>query len=366
MTGPADGHAAHDHAARRDRLRAVLPEGVAALLVSGLANVRWLSGLVASHALLVVARDGVDTLATDERYRGPAERLVADQDLGLAIGRDPVVAALDRIGGAIGLEARHVSWSEVRRLEARLGPDRLVATTDLVEELRAVKDPGELSRIRAAVGLTAEALARLAEGGLRPGRTERDVAIELEADFLALGAEGVAFGSIVAAGPNGAVPHHRPGDRPLGTGELVTIDCGATVDGYHADLTRTLAVGTVDGELADLHALVVEAAAAGRAAVRVGATTGDVDAAARAVIEAAGLGARFVHPTGHGIGLEVHEAPAVAAGATATISVGSVLTVEPGVYVPGLGGVRVEDTVAVLEGPFGVALTDLPRGPVLA
>lgn len=356
MTFPA-----HDHAARRDRLRSALPDGVAGMLVTGLANVRYLSGLDASNAQLVVARDGTDTLGTDERYRGPAEAAAAASGLALDVGRDPTAAAIARLDGPIALEARHLSWEEARRAEERLGGARLVPTVGLVEALRARKDAGELARIAEAVRITAAALTRLVRDGLSAGRSEREVARELEAGFVALGADGVAFPSIVAAGGNGAVPHHRPSDRPLARGELVTIDCGATVDGYHADLTRTYALGSVSAELVGLHALVVDAAAAGRAAVRVGASSGEVDAAARAVIAAAGLGVRFVHPTGHGVGLEVHEAPAVAEGATATIEVGTVLTVEPGVYVPGLGGVRIEDTVAVLDAPLGVPLTDLPR-----
>lgn len=353
--------AAHDHAGRRDRLRASLPPEVSGLLVTGLANVRYLTGLDASNARVLVGRDGTDTLGTDERYRGPAESAAEASGLRLDVGREPALAHLDALDGPVALEARHLSWEEARRIEERLGPRRAVPTVGLVEALRAVKDAGELARIAEAVHLTADALAALAAGGLVTGRTERDIARSLEAGFLERGAESVAFPSIVAAGPNGAVPHHRASDRPIGEGELVTIDCGATVDGYRADLTRTFAVGRVRGELAELHALVVEAAGAGRAAVREGATTGGVDAAARAVIADAGLADRFVHPTGHGIGLEVHEAPAVAEGAAATIVVGTVLTVEPGVYVPGFAGVRVEDTVAVLDAPLGVALTDLPR-----
>lgn len=361
MTFPA-----HDHAARRDRLRSGLPEDAAGILVTGLANVRYLTGLAASNACLVVARDGTDTLGTDERYRGPAELAAAASGLALDVGRAAAAAALEALDGRIALEAAHLTWDEARRLEARHGAARLVPTVGLVEALRAVKDTGELARIAEAVRVTASALLRLSEGGLVAGRTERELARDLEGEFLALGAEGVAFPTIVAAGVHGAVPHHRPTHRPIGTGELVTIDCGATVDGYHADLTRTFGVGRVGQGLAELHGRVVTAAAAGRDAVRIGTTTGEVDAAARAVLEAAGLGERFVHPTGHGVGLEVHEAPAVAEGATASISIGTVLTVEPGVYVPGLGGVRVEDTVAVLDAPIGVPLTDLPRELVVA
>jgi Xaa-Pro aminopeptidase len=354
-----------DHASRRARLRDLVRQrGLAALLVTGASNVRYLTGLVASNAQVVVMADGSDVLVTDERYRGAAEPL-ADAGLLLDVRADAVGAALTRVGrGRLGVEAAHLSWSAARRLAERAGEvDVAVEPTEgLVEDLRAIKDDAEVVLVAAACAATVSALAWLIDGPLRAGATELELARALEARFLTEGADGVGFASIVAAGPHGAVPHHRPTDRPIARGELVTIDCGATVEGYHADLTRTVAVGSVTGELAEVHDLVAAAARAGRAAVRAGATTGAVDASAREVIAQAGRGEAFVHPTGHGVGLDIHEAPAVAPGATATLHPGATLTVEPGVYLPGVGGVRIEDTLVVGPDGVGVPLTDLPRG----
>lgn len=354
-----------DHAARRAHLRADLAEqGLAALLVLGAANVRYLTGLAASNAQVVVDAAGEDVLVTDERYRGAAEPLAVD-GLSLDVGGDPLDLALARAEGArLGLEAAHASWALARRLADRAGRVRvaLEPTEGVVERLRAVKDPGEVERVAQACAATVEALGWLLDGPVRAGATERDLARLLEARFHEVGADGAGFATIVAAGPNGAVPHHRPTDRPVGDGELVTVDCGAVVDGYHADVTRTVAVGRVGGELAAVHDLVAEAQAAGRAAVRAGAPSGALDAAARDVIDRAGYAERFVHPTGHGVGLDIHEAPAVARGAAATLVAGTTLTIEPGVYLPGLGGVRIEDTLVVGPDGDGVVLTDLPRG----
>lgn len=352
----------HDHAARRERLRAVLPEGAAALLVTGPANVRYLAGFAASHARLVVGCAGDDVLITDERYRGPAEAAAGASGLALEVAPDATRTALAAVAGPVAVEAPHLTWAEARRLVGERGEAGVVATEGLVEGLRATKDARELALLARAAEVTERALAWLLDERLRPGVTERDLARALEARFVDEGAEGAAFPTIVAAGASGAVPHHEPTDRPLEVGELVTIDCGALVEGYRADLTRTVGVGRVAGRLADVHALVAAAAAAGRGAVVAGATAGDVDAAARGIIEDAGLGDRFVHPTGHGVGLEVHEAPLVARGSTAILAAGTVVTVEPGVYLPGVGGVRIEDTLVIADDGRGVPLTDrLPR-----
>jgi Xaa-Pro aminopeptidase len=237
----------------------------------------------------------------------------------------------------------------------------VVPTDGLVEELRVVKEEAELARLTRACELTVAALAWLVDEVVAVDRTERELAVALERRFVDLGADGVAFPSIVASGPNAAVPHHAPTDRPLAAGDLLTVDCGAQVGGYHADLTRTFALGHLDDELVAVHELVVAAQAAGRAAAVAGATGGEVDAAARAVIEEAGYGERFVHGTGHGVGLEIHEAPAVARGARATLAPRTALTVEPGVYLPGIGGVRIEDTIVVTADGAPTTLTAAPR-----
>jgi Xaa-Pro aminopeptidase len=353
-----------DTAARRDRVRQRLAgDGVGALIVTSPANIRYLSGFTGSQGTVVVGSEpGLDRLVTDARYARRAEHEA--RDIEAVIGQDPsdVVEHLLGGGAVVGLEAGHVSWAVARQWRSRLDESggRVVATSGVVEAERSVKDDGEIAAITAACAVTAEAMRWLIDG-LRPGRSEREVATALERRFIDLGAEGVAFPSIVATGVNGAVPHHRPGDRQLAPGELVTIDAGAVVDGYHADCTRTVAVGTPDERLAEIHAIVAEAQGQGVEAVTAGISCGDVDEAARATIEAAGYGAAFVHGTGHGVGLEIHEAPAVTRGATATLAPGAVITVEPGIYLADVGGVRIEDTLVVTD-HGSRRLTDLSHG----
>jgi Xaa-Pro aminopeptidase len=198
-------------------------------------------------------------------------------------------------------------------------------------------------------------LQAIADVGIAPGTSELALARQVEVMLRDRGADGVAFASIVASGVNGASPHHAPTDRRVEGGELVTIDCGAEVDGYHADMTRTLAVGRValvPAQLAEIHEVVEHANAAGRAAAVVGVPVADVDRAARRVVVEAGYGAAFVHPTGHGIGLEIHEAPLVTERSAASLTIGTAFTVEPGIYLPGIGGVRIEDALVIQpDGP---------------
>jgi Xaa-Pro aminopeptidase len=358
-------------AARRERLRAELvAHHLDVLLVTDPRNVRYLTGFRGSNGQLLLAAAeaaGADRLVTDERYLARAASEAGD--LEVACSREPGEVALTvartTAGRRLGVEAEHLTWAQARALEdeAATSPTvEVVATEGWVEALRQVKDDAEVAALAAACELTTTALAWLLVSRVRPGVTERELARTLEQRFVELGAEGVAFPSIVAAGPNGASPHHEPTDRPIVAGELVTIDCGARVDGYHADCTRTVAVGAPPApELIEVHDLVRRAQAAGRAAARVCATGGDVDAAAREVIEAAGHGDAFVHGTGHGVGLAIHELPAVAMGSGATLDADTVLTVEPGVYLPGLGGVRIEDTIVVTADASPRLLTDLPH-----
>lgn len=362
-TAGVDDLPAADHAARRDRLRPALQEAeVDLLLVTAPANVRYLTGFTGSNGqVLVAATAAGDRLVTDPRYE---ERAAAESPgLPLSVSRDPVAVALDAVGDKrLGFEARHVSWKAGERLVERAADAGATGhpTDDLVEELRVTKDDAEIARLEVACRITVDALLWLFDDQVAPGRTERDLAIALERRLVDLGAEAPAFPSIVAGGPASAVPHHAPSARPLEPGDLLTVDCGARVDGYHADCTRTVAVGHLDDRLVAVYEVVRDAQAAARAAAVAGATAGDVDAAAREPITEAGYGDAFVHGTGHGVGLEVHEAPAVTKGAPATLGVGTALTVEPGVYLPGAGGVRIEDTIVVAaDGPR--PLTTAPR-----
>lgn len=344
------------HSQRRDKLKAHLEaDGLDALLVTDLVNVRYLSGFTGSNgALLVFADDRGDVLATDGRYRTQA----AEQTEGLqiaierALGRHLVGRAADAGVGTLGFESNVVTVDGFDALTAALG-DRnaateLVRAAGTVEGLREVKDAGEVALLRLACEAADAALTDLvARGGLRPGRTEREVSRELESLMLDHGADAISFETIVAAGPNSAIPHHRPSDAVLAHGDFVKIDFGALVGGYHSDMTRTFVLGEAADWQLEIYQLVAEAQRAGREALRAGAGLRDVDGAARQVIVDAGYGEQFSHGLGHGVGLQIHEAPGIGATATGTLLGDSVVTVEPGVYLPGRGGVRIEDTLVV-------------------
>ena len=350
---------AMDVVGRVDRLRATFEgAGCDALLVTHLTNIRYLTGFTGSAAYLLV-QQGALTFVTDGRYEEQAagELRAAAVEGELVVGRTAAVqqeALTERAAGVdrLGLEAEHVSWGDQRRYATEWFPAaNLVASSGLVEALRLVKDPGELARIEAACAIADAALAAVAPM-LDDGPTETAFALELDTEMRRQGADDISFDTIVAAGPNGSRPHHTPSGRGIERGDLVVIDFGALVDGYHSDMTRTIAVGgpdALDDTQARMVAVVSEAQAAGVAAVRAGVSTRDVDTACRDVIAAAGWADAFVHGTGHGVGLDIHEAPRVSWAADATLAAGHVVTVEPGVYLPGHGGVRIEDTVVVTE-----------------
>jgi Xaa-Pro aminopeptidase len=356
-TGTIAGFAelpAMDVAGRIGRLRATFdPAGCDALLVTSLVNIRYLTGFTGSAALLLVLAD--DTLfVTDGRYRDQAatQLAAAGVDAGIEItatGQRELVAAAAAGLPTLGLEAEHVTWAQVRAYDADwFGGTPLVATAGLVEELRLRKDDGEIARIEAAAHIADRALASV-RPLLLEAPTEAELGLELDAAMRRLGASGPSFETIVASGPNAAMPHHRPGPRRIGEGDLVVLDFGATVDGYRSDMTRTLMVGEPTATQARMLEVVIESQAAGVAAVGPGVACRDVDAATRAVIAAAGWGDAFVHGTGHGVGLDIHEAPRVGSTSGATLAAGQVVTVEPGVYLPEHGGVRIEDTVVVTD-----------------
>ncbi|MEX2561798.1 MAG: Xaa-Pro peptidase family protein [Nitriliruptoraceae bacterium] len=350
---------------RRDRVRARLAaDGLNALVVTSPANIRYLTGFSGSQGTVIIGDDpSRDRLVTDGRYELRAQRETSD--LAVVISTDVAGVAVETVEATasanVGLESEHLTWADARRWQERLSDAKVasLATSGIVEAARTIKDATEIAAIAAACAMTTEAM-KWAFDHLRSGQTEHEICVALERRFIDLGADGIAFPSIVACGINGAVPHHRPTHRQVEQGELVTVDCGAIVDGYHADCTRTVAVGNPSSRMSEMHALVVEAQQAGVDATVAGLVTGDVDAAARSIIDDAGYSSAFVHGTGHGVGLEIHEAPSVTRGSTATLEVGTVITVEPGIYLADVGGVRIEDTLVVTDqGPQ--TLTDLER-----
>jgi Xaa-Pro aminopeptidase len=344
--------------ARRHALRAHLAEAdLAALLVTKRANVRYLTGFAGSYGALLLLHDRT-LLFTDHRYEQHASSRVEEAELVMAPGDliGAVAGVLGPLDEGLGFEPDGLSWGDGQRLRARLRGRAVVPAPPMVEELREVKDETEIASIAEAARLGSETFDELL-GALRPGVTEREVAIELELGMRRRGAEGLAFDSIVAFGEQAAEPHHRPADRPLRRGDLIKLDFGARVDGYCSDMARTVVLGPASERQRELHEVVRGAQEAGLAAVRPGVSGAAIDRACREVIGRAGLGDAFSHPSGHGIGLEIHEAPRVRVGANGRISTGTPVTVEPGVYLPGFGGVRIEDLAVVRPGGHDVLTT---------
>lgn len=354
---PMDALPAMDVAGRIPRLRALLDgAGCDALLVTSLTNVRYLTGFTGSAAM-VLALPAEVVLITDGRYETQsAEQMAAAgvegrREIGQAGRQQEAATSLVAHAGIgrLGLEAAHVSWARQRAFATDWFPGvTLMPTVGLVESLRRVKDPGEVARVARAAAIADAALANVLPL-LMEGPTEAAFGQALDFEIRRLGAWGNSFETIVASGPNGAKPHHRPSARPVERDELVTLDFGAVVDGYCSDMTRTVCVGSPTAEMQRVFDVVTASQAAGVAAVRAGVPCSEVDRACREVIAAAGWGERFVHGTGHGVGLDIHEAPAVAATSSDTLATGQAVTVEPGVYLPGVGGARIEDTVIVTD-----------------
>jgi Xaa-Pro aminopeptidase len=347
---------------RPARLAAELRErGVDGLLVTGATNLRYLTGFTGSHGLALLAADAQEGAAgaahrffTDFRYTTQSAEQVPDSfEREIVTGNllAAAAAALADGSGRLGFDDSATTVSDHARLRGLLAEQwELVPCAGVVERLRVVKDAGELDRVRAASRLADEALEGVLEDGL-VGRSERDVAIELELRMRRLGAEGPSFPSIVAAGAHGALPHAEPRAEPIGADVLVTIDWGARLEGYCSDCTRTYASGEgISAEAREVYELVLAAQQRGVAAVRAGPTGREVDGVARAVIEQAGHGEHFGHGLGHGVGLDIHEGPRLSrTDGDEPLQAGNVVTVEPGVYLPGRLGVRIEDLLVVLE-----------------
>lgn len=325
-----------------------------ALLVTDLLNIRYLTGFTGSNAALLLHADGdgKTLFCTDGRYTTQAAAEVPD--LETVVDRASAAALVAKAAGdrgtygRLGFESQYVSVETYEALKQQVPLER---TPGLVERLREVKDETEIEALRQACAAADRALADLlAAGGLRPGRTELEIARDLEHRMLEHGSSAPSFASIIAAGAHSAIPHHQPTHAELKRGDFVKLDFGATVDGYHSDMTRTFVLGEPADWQREVYDLVRSAQAAGVGAVVPGAEVSHVDAAARDVIKEAGHGEHFAHGLGHGVGLQIHEAPSFAATGVGTLAAGMAVTVEPGVYLAGRGGVRIEDTLVVRAG----------------
>lgn len=334
-----------DYEGRIARLRDALGGAkVDSLLVTNLTNVRYLCGFSGSNGQLLVSSTGA-TFFSDPRYRARAGDLVQGAeieiyDVNLHDSLGPRVSGL-----MIGIEASTMSVAQKAHLESKLEIE-LKATKNLVEELRRHKDAEEISLLREAVRISDEAFDWILER-LGPGRTEREVALDLEVEMRRRGADSVSFEPIVGSGPLSAHIHHTPSDRELAPGDLVLLDFGARWQGYCSDLTRTVCLGSASDHHREVYTTVLAAQSAGIEAVRAGTACAEVDTAARKVIDDAGYGETFAHGLGHGVGLDIHEAPRFHRTSEDTLVAGDVMTVEPGIYQVGSGGIRIEDCVAV-------------------
>jgi Xaa-Pro aminopeptidase len=344
---------------RADRLVALLAEReLDCLLVTNLVNVRYLTGFTGTNGACLVSREE-RLFLTDFRYVERAKAEVSEFEC-VQAGRDMLGDLAARLGGRAGFDDAHLSVRAHGRLGERTGEGvELVAAGGLVERLREVKDEEELRAMRAAALIADAAYGRLRERGL-VGRVEREVARTLVRDMEDAGAEGPSFPPIVAAGGNGALPHAEPRDVEIPAGTLVVVDLGARVDGYCSDCTRTFATGPLDDEALEVYELVRRAQEEALAAARAGAARREVDEVARRTIDEAGHGDRFGHGLGHGVGLEIHEEPRLTREAEGELRPGNTVTIEPGVYLPGRFGVRIEDLVAVTENGPDV-LTGFPK-----
>jgi Xaa-Pro aminopeptidase len=349
---------------RADRVADALEEREAdMLLVSDLVNVRWLTGFTGSNAAAVVGREGARRVVTDFRYLTQSAEEV-DPAWEREIAVDLLAGVVKGLPGSgelrLAFDDAHMSVKDHARLAGMLRAGiELVPAGGAIEALRAVKDADELEAIRAAARLADDALTEVLGRGL-VGRTEREVALDLEFTMRRMGAQAASFPPIVAAGEHGALPHAAPREVPIPAATLVVVDWGAQLDGYASDCTRTYATGDIDPRDGEVYELVLQAQERALAAVRPGPTGREVDAVARSIIDAAGHAEHFGHGLGHGVGLDVHEGPRLSKQGDTALAAGMVVTVEPGVYVPGAVGVRIEDLVIVTDDGAEV-VSSLPK-----
>jgi len=325
---------------RINRVRELLDEP---LLVTNQINIGYLAGIACDNGGLLVEPDAA-RLYTDFRYVEAARQAGADV---VQTGRNIFVDLAERLSGRIAFEADTVTYTQYETLASH-GLE-LVPRRRFVEQVRTVKDDDELAAIRRAAAITSETFDRLAEQPFI-GLTEREMADWIEATFRELGGVGLSYDTIVASGPNAALPHAVPGNRVIGEGETIIVDASPMFDAYCSDCTRTFATGALPDELDSAYRICHEAQAAGLAAIRAGTAAADADGAARRVIDEAGFGEAFGHGLGHGVGLLVHELPYVNQDSDETLAVRNVVTCEPGIYLEGRGGIRIEDLVVVTDG----------------
>lgn len=337
---------------RRDAVKAMRKEAKAeAFLISRPQDVSWLTGFTGEDSLALLGPRWA-ALLTDSRYAEQAGEECPGMDV-IVRTRTMLPEILDQLAqrkcGTVGIQSMHLTARTYQMLAKELGARKIASISDVIRKLRAVKNRDEVKSIRRSIGVAQDAMKELLAQGRSAfvGRSEREVAAELDHRMRVLGASGSSFETIVAAGENASRPHYRPGPRTIERDQAVLIDWGALVEGYCSDLTRVVFTGTIRPEIAEMYDVVLRAQTAAIAAVKAGVACKTVDAAAREVIAEAGYGEAFGHGLGHGIGREIHERPHVAGGVKDRLRSGMVFTVEPGVYVPGLGGVRIEDDVLV-------------------
>ncbi len=349
---------------RRQRLRRGIEKAKAdALLVTSFTNVTYLTGFTGDDSYLFVRSDG-ETLISDPRYTTQLEEECPGLDLYIRKPGSPMLDATRKVLRRAGLKRIAVEGDSITvgfrdQLSEKLPGVELVTANGLVERLRAIKDRNEVAQIRQAIWQAEKAFA-VVKAALRPEKTEKQVADELENEMRGFGAVASGFPSIVAVGPRAALPHAKPGDRKVGSSFLLLVDWGANGGLYKSDLTRVLVAGKIPPKLERIYRVVLSAQQEAIAAIRDGIAASKVDKIARDVIAEAGFGRRFKHGLGHGLGLEVHEAPRLAAKVRGDLRAGMVVTVEPGIYLPGWGGVRIEDDVLVTRRGHEV-LTSAPK-----
>lgn len=343
-TTPSDTTYRDRLTALRERTRGLEADAV---LITLPADVRWVSGFRTPEDARVLVTPDEAWLITDGRYTAQSAEESALETRIVEREWLPLVVQASQ-GLRLAVQADHLTWSMARSLEEQLGRPP-VAATELLRSLRILKSAEEIDRLREAARLTDAAFEHVLAGPLRAGAREVDVALELERFVRQNGGEGMSFSTIVASGPRSAMPHGTASERVIERGDLVTLDFGAQLDGYHADMTRAVAIGPVAQPLRGWYDAVLEAQLAGLAALRPGVSGVDADLAAREVLGRHGLAELFVHSLGHGTGLQIHEAPSLSQRSKDVLAAGMVVTVEPGVYQPGMGGLRIEDMVLITD-----------------